>query len=107
MTVQELLTKCDFRDSDMAEIRQIHPKQFISDEIKIPIWKIRYSYLTSRGNEKTAEKYVSAAESDWDVVEPYFMEHMREFNEKFQYKAVSNVKILDMSYMGEMYLPVE
>ena len=31
----------------------------------------------------------------------------KELNEKFPYKAISNVKILDMSYIGDSFLELE
>ena len=53
----------------MEEFKQCHPKQIISEEVSIPIWKVKYSYNTNRGNPKTATKYLFLEESAWDMVE--------------------------------------
>lgn len=49
---------CKYDDSIMEEFKQCHPKQIISEEVPIPIWKIKYKYDTARGNHKTAKVYI-------------------------------------------------
>ena len=49
---------CKYDDSIMEEFKLCHPKQIISEEVSIPIWKVEYKYNTARGNPKTATKYL-------------------------------------------------
>ena len=102
-----MLKACCWNDSDMKEFKQIHPKQLISDEISIPVWKIQYSYYTARGNPKDAVKYILDNENAWDRIEDRFMNYIKEQNEKFPERKLSNVKILDSDLMGKVYLKLE
>lgn len=98
---------CYFDDYDMKEFKQIHPKQLISDEISIPVWKIQYSYYTARGNHKEAVKYILDNENAWDRIEDRFMNYIEEQNDKYPERKLSNVKILDSHLIGKVYLKLE
>lgn len=91
----------------MEEFKNIHPKQLISEEIPIPVWKIHYSYYTARGNTKEADKYLLDNENAWDRVEDQFMSYIKEQNKKYPDRKLSNVKILDSYLMGKIYLKLE
>lgn len=102
-----MLKDCCFNDSAMEEFRQIHPKQFISEEIPIPIWRIHYSYYTARGNPKEADKYIIKDESAWDCIDNEFDQYIQDQNEKYPERKLSNVEILDVTFMGKVYLSLE
>lgn len=91
----------------MEEFKNIHPKQLISEEIPISVWKIHYSYYTARGNPKEADKYILDNENAWDRIDNEFMNYIEEQNEKYPDRKLSNVEILDVSFMGNVYLPLE
>ena len=99
MDREEFLKQLVVNDSEMKEFLQIHPKQLISSEVKVPVWRIEYSYLTARKNEKTSTKYILAAEFDYDIVEVEFWEYIKNINEDMSYRAISNVKILEINYI--------
>ena len=107
MDREEFLKQLAVNDSEMKEFLQIHPKQLISSEAKVPVWRIKYSYLTARNNEKTSTKYILAEESDYDIVEPEFLEYVKKINKSMPYRAISNVKILEIGYMGECFIEFE
>lgn len=98
---------CLYDDSNMEEFKNIHPKQLISDLIPIPVWKIHYSYYTARGNPKEADKYILDNENAWDRIEDEFMKYIEYQNEKYPERKLSNVEILDVSFMGNVYLQLE
>ena len=83
MKVVDLLKDCCLTDSDMDEFKNIHPKQLISTEIPVPIWKVHYSYKTARGNPKEADKYIIDYESSWDRIEVTFDAYIQALNEKY------------------------
>lgn len=91
----------------MLEFVKIHPKQLISEEIPIPIWRVHYSYMTARGNPKEADKYIIRDESAWDLIENEFNNYIKEQNEKYPERKLSNVEILDMNFLGYVYLTLE
>lgn len=91
----------------MNEFKHIHPKQLISEEIPIPIWKVHYSYYTARGNPKEADKYSIKDEEAWDYIENEFNQYIQDQNEKYPERKLSNVKILDITFIGYVYLPLE
>lgn len=107
LRVTDLLNESCINDSNMDEFKSIHPKQLISLEIPVPIWKIHYSYCTARGNPKKADKYIIDYESAWDRVDNTFMQHIKEQNEKYPERKLSNVEILDSFFMGEVILELE
>lgn len=108
--ILDLLQKCYYdgtEDSNMDEFKCIHPKQLINDRFPVPVWKIHYSYYTARGNPKIADKYLIAGIGDWDIVELEFNSYIQKENEKHPERRLSNVKILDASYMGKFYIDFE
>ncbi len=105
--VIDFLKDCYFNDSVMDEFKSIHPKQLISTEIPVPVWKIHYSYNTARGNPKEAVKYILDNENAWDRVDHVFIRYVEEQNEKFPERKISNVEILDVTFMGNVYLSFE
>lgn len=107
MKVTDLLKDCYIANSDMDELKNIHPKQLISTEIPVPIWKVHYSYKTARGNPREANKYIIDYESSWDRIEITFDSYIQELNEKYPERKISNVEILDMSFMGEVFIELE
>lgn len=94
-------------DSVMTEFKEAHPKQIISTEIPIPVWKVTYKYKTNRNNDKTAIKYLILEENDWDIVDRDFMKHIEEENRKHPERKLSNVAILDTEFLGEVFLQLE
>lgn len=103
----DLLKDCYVNDSDMYDFKNIHPKQLISEEIPVPIWKVYYSYCTARGNVKEAEKYIIKDESAWDCIESEFNWYIKNQNEKHPERKISNVEILDAFFIGCVYLSLE
>lgn len=91
----------------MAGFKNIHPKQLISREIPIPVWKVHYSYYTARGNPKEADKFIIEDESAWDCIENEFYLYIQRENEKYPERKLSNVEILDVTFMGKVYLSLE
>lgn len=91
----------------MEEFKTIHPKQLIGDYVPIPVWKIHYSYVTARGNLKEADKYIIRDSTAWDLVDNEFNNYIKELNEKYPERKLSNVEILDCTFMGTAILELE
>lgn len=107
MTISELQKNCLMNDSVMCEFKEAHPKQIVSTEIPIPVWKVTYKYKTNRDNDKTAIKYVILKEEGWDLIDMEFMKHIEEMNRKHPERKISNVAILDTEFLGEVFLQLE
>ena len=105
--ITELLSECKLNDSRIEEFKSIHPKQLIRDYVPIPVWRIHYSYITSRGNPKDADKYIIRDSTAWDYVEDEFKRYIEEQNRKHPERKLSNVKILDCTFMGTAILELE
>ena len=102
MKISELQLNCTYNNSDLEEFTNCHPKQIIS-----PIWKDLYRYKTARGNDKTATKYMILEEFSWDMIDNEFKNYITEFNEKHPERKLSNVEILDSTFLGKVYIPLE
>lgn len=107
MKISELQSVCKYDDSIMEELKCCHPKQIINEEIPIPVWKVEYRYNTVRGNSKTAIKYLFLEESSWDMIDNEFKNYIELMNEKRPERKLSNVEILDVEFMGKIYIPLE
>lgn len=107
MKISELQSICKYDDDIMEEFKHCHPRQVISEEIPIPIWRVKYRYDTARGNPKTATKYIFLEESAWDMVDNEFMNHIKSINEKYPERKLSNVEILDAEFIGRVYISLE
>lgn len=104
--ISDLQKQCKLNDSAMEEFLTCHPKQIIGD-LPVPVWKIAYKYMTQRNNEKTGVKYIIRDSTCWDGVENEFMQHIKDNNEKFPERAISNVEILDVNFIGNAVLELE
>lgn len=107
MRISELQKVIIVDDSDMEEFKRCNPKQLISQELIVPVWKVIYSYTTNRGNYKEAIKYLLRHHADYDVVERDFEMYIERFNEMHPERKLSNVKILDMDFFGQAYVEIE
>ena len=77
MKISEFISACKLENSELQEVLNCHPKQIISDYLRIPVWKVTYKYLTQRGNE-----------------------NIEEFNKKHPERPITNGEILGLSFMG-------
>lgn len=107
MNIKDILSIASCENSDVADVINAHPKQFLSTEIRVPIWRIFYSYLTARKNERTAVKYIFHREDYWDSVDNAFIDLIDDFNDKHKDRKISNVKILESEYIGDFVLALE
>lgn len=107
LTVSQLQTECFITDSATNEFIHAHPKQIINNMLDIPVWKILYKYVTKRGNTKQAIKFVILDEHSWDLVDTEFKNHIKENNEQHPERAISNVEILDITFLGKVFLNLE
>lgn len=98
-------TSCD--DEPVMEFIKSNPKQLISQELIVPVWKVIYSYTTNRDNYKEATKYLLRHHADYDVVEIDFEQYIERFNMQHTERKISNVKILDMDFLGKAYIELE
>ena len=89
------------------ELQEIHPKQWLYQPLPIPIWKIKYSYTTARGNNREYYKYVMVDETDWNSLEHRFNYWLEEFNNENPKRQLSNVQILDTEFLGEFLLELK
>lgn len=92
----------DITDEIRGELKDTHPSMFIGDNISFMIFKVTYSYTTCRGNYKEGYKFVFL--KDYEeidqfeasiMVETMFTNWVDDFNHKYPFRAISNVRILD------------
>ncbi len=107
MTKQELLKQVKIEDSEMGVVLKCHPLQLLSNTIRIPVWKIQYRYETVRGNSRESIKYLFIDESAFDLVEHEFNMRIQEFNENNPKRMLSNVEILDITFLGDLILELD
>ena len=73
--------------------------KLIPTVMKYNIYKIRYTYKTKRGNRKENYRYAISKDTDDAIMQ--FIDYINQYNDKKQYRAVSNVKILETYYIGQ------
>lgn len=74
--------------------------KLISKEVKHNVWKVRYSYKTKRGNSRENYKYVIATDSTDAKID--FLNYINKFNKENEHRSLSNVKILEVTYNGQL-----
>ena len=72
--------------------------KFIENELKLKVYKIRYTYKTIRNNHRENYKYLIS--DDGIDAKFKFLEFIEKFNEKYKHRSISNVKILDVELLG-------
>ena len=82
---------------DFVLPKDFHMK-FIELEQRFNIYKIIYTYKTIRGNAKENHKYI--IEKDSTEAKFSFLKYIKDSNENKPYRAISNVKILDVVLLG-------
>ena len=83
-----------------AFLKRLHPKQMLNMRITIPLYRVRYSYTTRRGNTRQSEKFFFATAGEHEElsleVEMKLKDWFEDENRERPYRAVSNVEILDI-----------
>lgn len=74
--------------------------KLIPTKINLNIWEVKYSYKTKRGNQKENHKYVIADDGTDARID--FINYIDKFNNENQHRSLSNVKILDVKYVGQI-----
>lgn len=80
-------------------LKKLHPSQFLNSIVRIPIYEVKYSYYTKRGNYRVAYKYIllrlEHEELDMEI-EMAFQHWLDDLNEFKPYRAISNAEILEI-----------
>lgn len=93
-----------------AFLKRLHPKQMLNMRITIPLYRVRYSYTTRRGNIRQSEKFFFATAGEHEElaleVEMKLKDWFEEENRERPYRVVSNVEILDIDRVAYATLPL-
>ena len=97
----QILEKQDFGYKEEYRINTIKDifrdkSKLISKYIKAYIYNVNYKYTTVRGNVKHSNKIVVLNESDIGAAKSEVIDYINNYNNKFPYRMMSNVKILDV-----------
>lgn len=80
-------------------IKKLHPSQILAGKLTVPFYEVKYSYITNRGNYRTAKKYIflQLEHEDFDIeIEMRLMDWVEERNKQRPYRKISNVHILEI-----------
>lgn len=80
-------------------LKRLHPSQLLNSFVRIPIYEVRYSYYTKRGNYRVAYKYIllRLEHEDMDLeIEMAFQDWVDDLNKYKPYRGISNAKILEI-----------
>lgn len=89
------ISKDDIKD---FEIPIDFNMKYINYDINFNVYKVIYTYSTSRDNKRENHKYLIA--DDYEDAKFKFINYINEFNAGKPYRAISNVKILDVVNLG-------
>lgn len=79
--------------------KKLHPSQFLNSLVRIPIYEVKYSYYTKRGNYRVAYKYMLLRLEHEDLymeVGMAFQNWVDDLNECKPYRRISNAEILEI-----------
>lgn len=74
--------------------------KFIEKKTIFKVYKVRYTYKTNKGNPKENYKYLIADYEEQAKLD--FIEYINKFNREKPFRAISNVKILDIVLLGNV-----
>ena len=72
--------------------------KFIEYEFQFNVYKVLYTYRTVRGNNRENHRYLIAQDNEDAKLK--FIEYINKTNNDKPYRAISNVKILDVVLLG-------
>lgn len=79
--------------------KKMHPSQFLNSRIVIPIYEVKCSYITKRGNQRVVYKYMFLHQEHEDVdfeIEMAFRDWVENLNHDKPYRRISNAEILEI-----------
>ena len=91
-------------------LQNMHPMQIINSSVSIPVFRVTYEYETKRRNHRTGEKYYFGNVGGADPFEQEIMadtflsQWVDAFNTDHPFRAISNVKILEVVHYANAYL---
>lgn len=84
-------------------IKKLHPAQVLTGRLTAPLLEVRYSYVTNRGNCRTAKKYLFLRsiheELDFEI-DMILRDWVDEQNKAHSYRKISNVEILEINLIA-------
>ena len=125
MHIGKILRECIFRMPDASGgfradgreavelLQNMHPMQVINSSISIPLFRVTYEYNTARRNHRTGEKYYFGNVGGTDpfeqeiMADTYLSSWVDNFNRDHPFRAISNVKILEVVHYANAYLRLQ
>lgn len=89
--------------------KNLHPSQFLNSRIVIPVYEITCSYMTRRGNIRTAHKYMFLYQEHEDVefeIDMAFRDWVENLNHDKPYRGISNAEILEIKPIAYAQLSI-
>ena len=80
-------------------IKRLHPAQVLTGRLTTPLIEVKYSYITVRGNYRTAKKYLLMRLFHEDVdleIDMELRDWVGAYNKSHPYRKISNVEILEI-----------
>jgi len=108
-------TPVDITEDVRKELSDLHPSMIIGGGvIGLGLYQIRYSYTTGRDIDKEHKKFkfVSSDNESLDeyeksiMVEGAFLDWVNQFNCKYSYRAIKNVKVLEIAPYAKARLAI-
>ncbi len=99
----------DNTEEVIKKLASVHPSQVIYGRIKFPLWQIKFSYTTARGNYREHIRYMfggSSEESDM-MVEMEFNSYVEQFNRANPQRRMENVQILSILPVANAILEIQ
>lgn len=84
-------------------IKKLHPAQILTGRLTVPLLEVKHSYVTNRGNYRTAKKYLllRSLHEDVDIeVDMIMRDWADEQNKARPYRKISNVEILEVNLIA-------
>ena len=89
------ISKDDKLDFDLTKDFNM---KFIEYDLTFNVYKVIYTYRTVRGNNRENHRYLIS--QDKEEAKLKFIEYINKTNNEKPYRAISNVKILDVVLLG-------
>lgn len=95
-------------DEELREgLKRAHPKNFLKTKIELPVYEVKLSYRTDKGNYKETTRYaVMDSANDEEYIDTWIDMFVRDYNENNPQHKMIDCDVLEIQLLGQAVLPI-
>lgn len=109
MRIKSFLKELKYKEANeqIEKVKLSHPLQWVETTIPIPVWEVRFKYRIKNKYKEHVKYVVASEETCKEEIRNYFNKYMKKYNAKHPFRAMSNIEILDISFLNGIELFIQ